>query len=401
MAPKKASMKFKPKLVKSMKADDIATTDATDEEVARRQRERIQKLQQEQGKEIERKSVLSPSSTTANDSGTVPPRVGGFQIRGSAPVSEMLLGRGNPANQRFSDDTRTLVDFFSGPQVAAVPSTTPLLPANTLYSALVSESTVRDMYAPVTLTTSRNNSGGGGSDYRSGGNSSSHEGRLGNRAELLSEDASPSPSSPAIQDDATAGTSFLRARERELQESYRNNQSFLKNVIEPSTQDARETNESSSSLVWIQLPRFHGVSPIHGGGHPLQDQGKLRDSSAHESTLSPSGIQASSSVPFDLRQLPPGKIGEVKVYRSGRMTMNINGCCFDLLAEASENTGSTGRGGGGGCSLAALTTVETEKDSVYSIPGSVETAPQASCYLLDILQHKLVGVPTIDESSSS
>lgn len=383
MPPKKVSMKFKPKLVKSKQSDDFATADATEEEVARRQRERIQKLQQELNEHTKREEIR-PFSSPAVNGHDAASHVATHRGE-SAPGKRSLLNGAASSGSDLFNENGTVVDFFSCPR-AAVPLTTPALPANTLYSALSTESATRDMYPPVALTSS------------SSQNSSSCSAAKTTEA---SPNEGPS-SSTAIQDDATAGTSFLCAREVELQASYRNNQFFVKNVVEPSTQSTSDPNGCPSSLVWIQLPRFRDASVMGGGGaHPPRHQGKAEGIAGHERISFPTGTNISSSVPFDLRNLPPGKIGEVKLYRSGRMTMNINGCCFDLLAEGSEQAEGTTPGAGGGCSLAAFTTIETEKGSVSSTPTGEVASPQSTCYLLDILQHKLVAVPTTVESSSS
>lgn len=362
-------MKFKPKLVRSKQLDELSTTGATEEEVARSQWERIQKLQLQEQVKDQKEEVSPYPITDATENEVVPSTK--IKDRAHVPAGLSHLDERSSPKVHFSDDSATLVDIFSSSE-GTVPSTTPPLLPDTLYTTLMADSASGDVYRPVPLTSSTGQSG------------------------VTSSSESPS-SSTVIQDDATAGTSFLRAREIELQDSYRNNQLLFNNVIQPSSQHSSSLNDSSS-LVWIQLPRFHEISPLSSDTSVAQDSMEMNDSEANNSRYS-TGTNRPRNVPFELHRLPPGKIGEVKVYRSGRMTMTINGCCYDLLAESSEHAENS-FSSGGSCCLAALVTPESESSSPPS--DSVAVAPsQATCHLLDILQHKLVAVPTIVNLSNS
>lgn len=134
-----------------------------------------------------------------------------------------------------------------------------------------------------------------------------------------------------------SGTAFLRAIDDETANAYASNAAFHESVMSC-------VNEGSdqSCLVWLQVPKFHP-----------------------------------GNVPFDLTAMPPGRIGEVKVYESGRMVMEINGCYFDMFAE-DPNEDS--------CCLAAATRVG-------------DAAQSNECYLLGTLQHKLVCTPTLSEDA--
>lgn len=362
-------MKFKPKLVRSKQLDALSTTGATEEEVARSQWERIQKLQQQEQINDQKEEVSPYPIIDAGKNEVVP--TAKFKDRTHAPAGISHLDKSSSPKVHFSDDSATLVDMFSSSE-GTVPSTTPPLPPDTLYSTLMADSASRGIYRPVPLTSSTGQS--------------------------VDSSLSGSPSSSTvIQDDATAGTSFLRAREIELQASYRNNQLLFENVIQPSTQHSSSLNDSSS-LVWIQLPRFHEISSPGSDTSVTQDSNEKNDWEANKSGY-PAGATRPRHIPFDLHRLPPGKIGDVKVYRSGRMTMTINGCCYNLLAESSEQ-GENSFSSGGSCCLAALITPESENSSSPSDTATV-APPQATCHLLDILQHKLVAVPTIVDLTNS
>lgn len=366
MPPKTPGMKFKPKLVKTQRQETDDNADGHDAALAARQLERSNRAQQEvvsSSPPPQPAGHLASNSTILSSSGAQGGLAGGRALRTTTMAS---------SSARPVTESQTFLDMFSGAQ--QVPETAPALPLNTLHTALTAANAddgamgfggqVEDRYPPIPLATKATTQIHGTGRAGAGG-------------------------SDSMQKD---GTAFLRGMEDELATANRHNQRFYKDVLEPFSPGFRDPNVPSSqaygnsfgegsdgvdqppsSLVWIQLPRWHTASS--SGSGPC-------------------------AVPFDLQQLPPGKIGEFKVYESGRMTMEINGCCFDVLAEAPHE-----EDGAGACCIAAMTQIGEESASTSSypnplleaFPGQQYTANTGSCYFLDVLQHKLTATPTISE----
>eukprot|EP00796_Vickermania_ingenoplastis_P006123 gene6123-4404_t len=305
MPPKAPNLKFKPKLVRSQRSDEQVNEDGHDEDLALRQLERLRRAQQE---------LETATPTVKREEAADAPTAPGFPAPG--PTTQ---GVHRDAAPRQLPHDIPLTQLFGGGR--DLPSVAPALPADTLRTAMTQadaeeHGVLRYMPAPL-------DRGGPSRPVRS--------------------------SSKSIQDDATAGTAFLRAMDEELALERQRNMEFYRSVLAPmgapvvkqeEDQDvAGGAHPRGGSVVWLQLPRLHA-----SGG--------------------------TEQVPFDIRHMPPGKIGEVKVYESGRMTMEINGCCFDVSADAVDEAG------GGPCSLAVMMT--------RNGPSATPT-----CYFLDVLQHKL------------
>ncbi|KAF8298518.1 putative RNA polymerase III RPC4 [Trypanosoma cruzi] len=144
------------------------------------------------------------------------------------------------------------------------------------------------------------------------------------------------------QDD---GVAFLKEYEEELRRSRLANMRFEREVLRASADkiDAEISMGCSDKgeFVWFQLPRFQ------------------------------------ADPPFLLTQLPSGKIGEVKVYKSGRMLMEICGVYYELAVE-----GYTA-GGDVACNVVAAVTPSQQPDE------------KTSCYQLGLLEKKIVCTPSI------
>ncbi|KAG5492303.1 hypothetical protein GH5_01220 [Leishmania sp. Ghana 2012 LV757] len=141
------------------------------------------------------------------------------------------------------------------------------------------------------------------------------------------------------------GTAFLREAESEQQRAYAANTRFYEDSLRPMQASALSAAAAPGGLVWMQLPRFH------------------------------------ENAPFSFFDLPPGKVGELKVLRSGRMLLEIAGVYYDVAVEGYEDAGNDGA-----CAMA----VATQPSAYPWNPSS-----KASCYELGLLQKKLVCTPTV------
>ncbi|ORC92043.1 uncharacterized protein TM35_000042570 [Trypanosoma theileri] len=144
------------------------------------------------------------------------------------------------------------------------------------------------------------------------------------------------------QDD---GIMFLKEYEEELRRSREANMRFENEVLRPSANRISvETDvgrHDEGELVWFQLPRFQ------------------------------------ADAPFLMTQLPSGKVGEVKVYRSGRMVMEICGVHYDVAVEG-YNVGDDGA-----CNVVSAVAPPQQPDE------------RSSCYQLGLLSKKMVCTPSI------
>ncbi|GET92938.1 hypothetical protein, conserved [Leishmania tarentolae] len=141
------------------------------------------------------------------------------------------------------------------------------------------------------------------------------------------------------------GTAFLREAELEQQRAYAANMRFYEDSLRPMQASDPSVTAAHGGLVWMQLPRFH------------------------------------ENAPFSFCDLPPGKVGALKVLRSGRMVLDIAGVYYDVAVEGYEDAGNDGA-----CSMA----VATQPSAYPSNPSS-----KASCYELGLLQKKLICTPTL------
>ncbi|KAG5467004.1 hypothetical protein LSCM1_01182 [Leishmania martiniquensis] len=141
------------------------------------------------------------------------------------------------------------------------------------------------------------------------------------------------------------GTAFLREVELERQRAYAANRRFYEESLHPVQASSPSATAAPGGLVWMQLPRFH------------------------------------ENAPFSFFDLPPGKVGELKVLRSGRMLLEIAGVYYDVAVEGYEDAGNDGA-----CAMA----VATQPSAYPSNPSS-----KASCYELGLLQKKLICTPTL------
>ncbi|KPA86508.1 hypothetical protein ABB37_00655 [Leptomonas pyrrhocoris] len=171
----------------------------------------------------------------------------------------------------------------------------------------------------------------------------------------VGDGATLTPSLTAATENATPldvdGTAFLREAEREQQRAYEANARFFEEHLLP-TQQMNTTVAAAGGagvpgeLIWMQLPRFH------------------------------------ENPPFSFTDLPPGKVGELKVLRSGRMVMEIAGVYYDVSVEGYDDVGSDGA-----CAMAVAT---------QPCPYPSDPTSQASCYELGLLQKKLICTPTLE-----
>lgn len=311
-------MKFRPKLVKTKSETTEAFVESNEAEMALHQRERANRVQQEVLlRDLSLPTVRSGVESSSNQEDASFPQ----NLRESNGSAAQNAANGIGASL-FADNT-ALTDVFAATSGAA--ESAPPLPRNTLHTTLaVGEPR---SYPPVALT--------------------AHEKEL---------EEGHAGEKDFVQNDAVAGTAFLRGMDGEIERGFEFNKAFHRDVVQPATGNLQCSSEGSAitgesgALVWMQLPRLHPVPGAH----------------------------SEAMIPFDLSQTPPGKIGELKVYESGKITMEINGCCFEVLAESSGSEG-------GSCGIAAMTTASHESDQ------------KSSCYFLDLLQHKLVAVPSIEE----
>lgn len=149
--------------------------------------------------------------------------------------------------------------------------------------------------------------------------------------------------------DATLdGTAFLRAAEDEARAAWDTNRRFHETVLCAAPEGSQEGH-----LTWMQIPRFHGRNP-----------------------------------PFVLSNLPPGKVGELKVLRSGRIVMDIAGVHYEVMLDDQDSLSADASSIGGACSTVAVT-----EPSSFPMDPSVP----ANCYEVGTLEKKLVCMPTIAE----
>jgi hypothetical protein len=141
------------------------------------------------------------------------------------------------------------------------------------------------------------------------------------------------------------GTAFLREAEREQQRAYEANMRFYEEHLRPALQQHMGT-AASGELMWLQIPRFH------------------------------------ENPPFSFMDLPPGKVGELKVLRSGRMVMEVAGVYYDVAVEGYDEVGNDGA-----CAMAVATQPSTYPSDPTSMWG---------CYELGLLQKKLICTPTLE-----
>ncbi|CCD16801.1 unnamed protein product [Trypanosoma congolense IL3000] len=137
------------------------------------------------------------------------------------------------------------------------------------------------------------------------------------------------------------GVAFLKGYSKELENSRKDNLRFERDILRASAStdvDRRDIGD----LVWLQLPRFQ------------------------------------ADAPFKLSNLPPGKVGEIKVYRSGRMVMEISGVSYDMTVEGLSS------GGGEACNV------------VSAVTAAQQPTDMARCYQLGFLSRKLVCMPNIN-----
>lgn len=249
----------------------------------------------------------------------------GDSAQGSSALLRPKTGRGQhlSAHAALEEASRRHVDLSNYPETA------PPLPVNTI-NTIVSPAMSRHgallqtaLYAPLPLDAS-----------------------LPSRL-AETEDASATASAVVAATGSGApldvdGTAFLREAEREQQHAYEANMRFYEEHLRPTQQASAAAGE----LIWMQLPRFH------------------------------------ENPPFFFADLPPGKVGELKVLRSGRMVMEIAGVYYDVAVEGYDEVGSDGA-----CAMA----VATQPSTYPSDPTS-----KASCYELGLLQKKLICTPTLE-----
>lgn len=244
-------------------------------------------------------------------------------------------GRGHhlSAHAALEEAARRHVDL------SAYPETAPVLPVNSM-NTIVSPAMARQgallhtaLYPPLPLDASLPS-------------------RLATEAETAS--ASTVAATPiALAEDAPLnvdGTAFLREAERELQRAYEFNRRFYEEQLRPTQYPSSTTPASaaaaSGELLWMQLPRFH------------------------------------ENPPFCLADLPPGKVGELKVLKSGRIVLELAGVYYDVSVEGYDEVGSDG---------ASAMAVATQPSPYPSDPSS-----KPSCYELGLLQKKLICTPTLE-----
>ncbi|CAJ1012350.1 putative RNA polymerase III RPC4 [Leishmania naiffi] len=153
------------------------------------------------------------------------------------------------------------------------------------------------------------------------------------------------PRSPSAAPMDVDGTAFLREAELEQERTFAANMRFYEEILRPMQTVVPSAAVAPGGLVWMQLPRFH------------------------------------ENAPFSFFNLPPGKVGEMKVLRSGRMVLEIAGVYYDVAVEGYEDAGNDG---------ACATAVATQSSAYPSNPSS-----KPSCYELGLLQKKLICTPTL------
>ncbi|KAG8343206.1 putative RNA polymerase III RPC4 [Trypanosoma vivax] len=141
------------------------------------------------------------------------------------------------------------------------------------------------------------------------------------------------------------GTMFLRSYENELHNSRQENLRFEREVLSASHSRIKDESDTGrhdgGEFVWFQFPRFQ-VNPA-----------------------------------FQFTQLPPGKVGEMKVYKSGRIVMDICGVPYDVCVEGDAASGE------GACNI------------VSAVRPAQQPNDKARCYQLGLLGKKLVCTPSI------
>ncbi|AYU83224.1 hypothetical protein, conserved [Leishmania donovani] len=363
MPPKAPNLKFKPKLV--LREDDTAArppaTQATGD-LSLLQLARLQGLYIEEQAPSSSEAVaglgdrLAPASSSPAHGGgdgegrgpaesSSDPRGGhpqqrctnlssnGDGARGIA-ASSLLRPRGRShnlsAHAALEEASRRHVDISQYPEVA------PPLPHNSM-NTIVAPSALRNddpmhsgLYAPLPLDASL-------------------------PSRLAAEECvafsaaqgvvSGTPQSSAATPMDVDGTAFLREAELEQQRAYAANMRFYEDSLRPMQASVPSATAAPGGLVWMQLPRFH------------------------------------ENAPFSFFDLPPGKVGVLKVLRSGRMVLEVAGVHYDVAVEGYEDAGNDGA-----CAMA----VATQPSAYPSNPSS-----KASCYELGLLQRKLICTPTL------
>lgn len=361
MPPKAPNLKFRPKLVVRSEGASTNTTDTSDD-LSLVQLARMQGIQLDPSQEGHQRNTqqhqqqhLEPlrSSTSATASITSGAGVGAGRGGGVA-TTRFATPRGQEAGTPAANATGASLLYQKGSSgghlsqsaalelasrrqgdLSLVPAEAPGLPLNSMNSIVSAPGADSGFYhtttyPPLPLDSMLLSSSGG----PAGGSS----------------DAVPTdPSELQLPSD---GTAFLREGARELQEIRAANTRFYEERMKEQPDDfgfASATATSGASkpgtLVWLQLPAF-------------QENG-----------------------PFSFDELPPGRVGELKVLRSGRMVLEIAGVYYDVAVE-----GYTGDGEDGACSMAVATQPNT---------ASIDPSSKSSCYELGLLLKKLVCTPTI------
>lgn len=322
MPPKVPNLKFKPRhIVRAKEEPDVSESPTALDNLSFVQLERL-RLQQEaalQQEQKEREQQLYPAQQhVANGVSSAPS--GALHNAGAATPggSERLRGFGRVAIAAAA--VRALTRDFSN-----LPPTSEHLPENTMSSVLEmeSENPATTVYRPTPLDSNVSAE-------------PKHE------AEFSVEGDVKVP----VAETGNDGIAFLKGYEKELKSSRQDNLRFDRDVLHASANaldvEADVGRRNVGELVWFQLPRFQ------------------------------------ADPPFRLSNLPPGKVGEIKVYKSGRMIMEIGGVCYDVAVEGYSAVGTEA------CNV------------VSAVTPAQQPTDMARCYQLGLLSKKLVCTPSIN-----
>lgn len=324
MPPKVPNLKFKPKLVSAASKQPTTTPVSGSEwqDLSLLQLERLHRLSTD---ELSTKAESQAQSSSHPVSSTNV--VGSFASESSPTGTTGAVARRAAGLPRPPQSTHAALQEACNRYVdlSAYPEQAEVMPPNTLQAHLTENRAAEygqpTVYPPIALDS-----------VEACRTSSLSTGQSGHSA--------------AAQPD---GTAFLREGDEELKRAFQTNQDFVAHTLAANSHSSEfDMHTSDGHLVWMQLPRFHTNGPS----------------------------------PFVLKDMPPGKVGELRVLKSGRMVMSIGGVCYDVWVE------DAARDLDGACATVAVT---------QPSPYPMDPNSKAQCYQVGTLEKKLVCVPTIQQ----
>ncbi|CCW61387.1 unnamed protein product [Phytomonas sp. EM1] len=341
MPPKVPNLRFKPKLVAKSKPSDPQNSNR--EELTLLQLERLQQNQQP--------SPQQSSETPYADSapGASPRDPGGLSSKNPPSSSSNARPGEEPISTRGGRMIPTRAAPLGHASAACYPDRAEMLPVDTVNAILTPDGDGLDrVICPIPLQPPETVSSSSFSGKASGPSSTVKQ-----EDEEETERGGPRPTEPTLLD----GTAFLREGAEELARAHRANWRFYQESLSPKASlDVKLEEEEEygvgggdaagkgeGPLVYLQLPRFF------------------------------------ENPPFVFANLPPGRVGELKVFKSGRMVMDIAGVHYDVWAEGGEEG-------------AYATVAVTQPPSDPMDPNA-----KPSCFEVGTLKMKMICTPAVEE----